>query len=117
MALVLAAIGIFGVISYAVSQRTAEIGVRVALGAQRSDVARLILRQGFVLTATGIVAGIGVALWLSRYLRSQLYAVSPLDPGVYAVVAAILGAVALLACFVPARRATKVDPVVALRHE
>jgi putative ABC transport system permease protein len=117
VALVLASIGIFGVISYAVSQRTAEIGVRMALGARPADIARLILRQVFFMIAIGIAAGIGAALWLSRYLRTQLYAVSPLDPNVYASVAALLAAAAIAACLIPARRATKVDPTVALRYE
>jgi ABC-type antimicrobial peptide transport system permease subunit len=105
------------VISYAVSQRTAEIGVRMALGARPADIARLILRQVFFMIAIGIAAGIGAALWLSRYLRTQLYAVSPLDPSVYASVAALLAAAAIAACLIPARRATKVDPTVALRYE
>jgi predicted permease len=117
LGLFLASTGLYGIMAYATAQRTQEIGLRMALGAQRSEVARLVLQQGLVLTAVGIVAGIGMALWLSCYLRSQLYAVSPLDPGVYAIVAATLGTVALLACSVPARRATKVDPMVALRHE
>jgi putative ABC transport system permease protein len=117
VALVLASIGIFGVISYAVSQRTAEIGVRMALGARPADIARLILRRVFSMIIIGIAAGIGVAMWLSRYLRTQLYAVSPLDPGVYVSVAALLAAVAVAACLIPARRATRVDPTVALRYE
>jgi len=117
IALILACIGIFGVISYAVSQRTAEIGVRMALGAQPSDVARLILRQGLAMTAIGCTAGTGGAMWLSRYLRTQLYAVSPLDPGVYVIVAALLTAVAIAACLAPARRAAKIDPTSALRSE
>ncbi len=117
VALVLASIGIFGVISYSVSQRTAEIGLRMALGARASDVARLVLQQVFLMTAIGIAIGAGLALWLSRYVRTQLYAVSPVDPRVYAAVMALLAAVALLASVIPARRATKVDPMVALRHE
>jgi putative ABC transport system permease protein len=117
VALVLASIGIFGVISYAVSQRTAEIGVRMALGARPADIARLILRRVFSMIVIGIAAGIGVAMWLSRYLRTQLYAVSPLDPRVYVSVAALLAAVAVAACLIPARRATRVDPTVALRYE
>jgi putative ABC transport system permease protein len=114
---VLASIGIFGVISYAVSQRTAEIGVRMALGARPADIARLILRRVFSMIVIGIAAGIGVAMWLSRYLRTQLYAASPLDPRVYVSVAALLAAVAVAACLIPARRATRVDPTVALRYE
>lgn len=117
VALVLAAIGIFGVISYIVSQRTTEIGVRMALGARPDDIARLILRQGFIITAIGIGSGAGAATWLSRYLRTQLYAVSPLDPGVYAIVAVLLATIAILACLIPARRAMKVDPMVALKYE
>jgi ABC-type antimicrobial peptide transport system permease subunit len=117
VALVLASIGIFGVISYTVSQRTAEIGLRMALGARPGDVTRLIVRQGLLLTAAGITAGAGAALWLSRYLRTQLYAVSPLDPAVYALVMALLVAVAILACLIPARRAAKIDPMTALRCE
>jgi putative ABC transport system permease protein len=117
VALVLAAIGIFGVISYMGSQRTAEIGLRMALGAKPGQVALLILRQGFVMTAAGIIGGAIVASWLSRYLRTQLYAVSPLDPGVFVVVAVLLAAVSILACLIPARRAMKVDPTAALRCE
>jgi putative ABC transport system permease protein len=117
VALILASIGIFGVISYAVSQRTAEIGVRMALGARPCDVAGLVLRQGASLIVAGLTAGLAVAMWLSRYLRSELYAVSPLDPQVYAAVAVLLTVVAVAACLVPARRASKVDPTVALRYE
>ncbi|HEX4809922.1 MAG TPA: ABC transporter permease, partial [Bryobacteraceae bacterium] len=117
VALVLASIGIFGVVSYSVSQRTAEIGVRIALGARPSDVTRLVLRQVFFMVAIGITGGAGAAMWLSRYLRTQLYAVNPLDPSVYLAAAALLTAVAILACVLPTRRAAKIDPMVALRHE
>ena len=115
VSLALAAIGIFGVISYMVGQRTAEIGVRMALGARPTDVARLVLRQGLLMTAIGIVGGIGASIWLSRYLRTQLYSVSPFDPGVYVAVSALLAVVAIAACLIPMRRAMKVDPMVALR--
>jgi putative ABC transport system permease protein len=117
LALLLASIGIFGVVSYAVSQRTGEIGVRIALGAMPRHVAGMVLRQGFTMAAVGIVLGIAAAAWLTRYLQSQLFAVSPLDPAVYAIVAVVLASVALAACLIPARRAMRVDPVEALRHE
>ncbi len=117
LALLLASIGIFGVLSYSVSQRTSEIGVRMALGARPADVVRMILRQGVAIALIGIVIGTGAAAGLSTFLKSQLYAVSPLDPGVYAMVAALLGLVALAACLIPARRAMRVDPVEALRHD
>jgi putative ABC transport system permease protein len=117
VALLLASIGIFGVISYAVSQRTVEIGIRMALGARPAEAASLILRQAFLLVVIGVAVGAGAAAWLSRFLRSQLYAISPLDPGVYLLVAVLLSVVALLACLIPARRAIKVDPTVALRSE
>jgi putative ABC transport system permease protein len=117
LALLLASIGIFGVISYSVSQRTAEIGLRMALGAAPGDVARMILRQGAGMLLMGIAAGSGLSAWLARLLQAQLFAVSPLDPAVYAMMAGVLTAVALAACMIPARRAMRVDPVVALRHE
>jgi len=117
LALLLASIGIFGVISYSVSQRTAEIGVRMALGARPGDVAKIILTQGVAMTGGGIVVGMAASAWLARLLRAQLFAVSPLDPAVYAIVAGVLAAVALSACLIPARRAMRVDPVHALRHE
>ena len=117
VALLLASIGIFGVVSYAVSQRTGEIGVRMALGARPRHVAGLVLRQGFAMAVLGVVIGAGAAAWLSRYLTSQLYAVSRLDPIVYGSVAALLTLVALSACLIPVRRAMRVDPVTALRHE
>jgi putative ABC transport system permease protein len=117
LALLLASIGIFGVLAYSVSQRTSEIGVRMALGARPVDVVRMILRQGAMIALIGIAVGIGAAAGLSGFLKSQLYAVSPLDPGVYAIVAALLAVVALAACLIPARRAMRVDPVEALRHD
>jgi putative ABC transport system permease protein len=117
LAIVLAIIGLYGVISYLTAQRTAEIGVRLALGAQRGDVVRLVLGQGLRLTLTGVVAGTAGALALARFFSSLLYGVKPTDPVTLIAVSLILTAVALLACYVPSRRAANVDPMVALRHE
>lgn len=116
-ALALGVIGIYGVLAYAVSRRVSELGVRIALGASPGTVARMVVRQGAALAALGIVVGVLAALGLSRYLRVLLYEVSPTDPAVFAAMAALLFAVALGASYVPARRATKVDPVQALRTE
>jgi predicted permease len=117
LALVLAITGVYGVTSYAVGQRTHEIGVRVALGATRGDVLQLILRQGLGLTLWGIAIGIGAALGLTRVLSSLLYGISSTDITTFLVVPTLMAGVTLLACYVPARRALKVDPMVALRHE
>jgi predicted permease len=117
LALVLSAIGVYGVISYLVSQRTREIGVRVALGAQRSDVLRLILGDGARLTFLGAVIGLATSLGLTRLLAKMLFGVRASDPVTLIVVTVILSAVAFLACYIPARRATRVDPMVALRYE
>ena len=117
VALVLAAIGIFGVLSYAVSQRTREIGIRMALGAQEGSVISLIVRQAMLLVVSGIVAGTVFALFLSQTMTKMLFSVTPTDPATFASVAAVLVGVALLASYLPARRATKVDPIVALRAE
>ena len=119
----LAAIGLFGVLAYAVSQRTHEIGIRMALGASQSEVLKMILRQGMVLALLGIALGLGGAYVLTRYLESQmelskmLFGIKPNDPLTYVVTAVLLTVVALIACYLPARRATKVDPMIALRYE
>jgi putative ABC transport system permease protein len=117
IAAVLGAIGIDGVLAYGVSQRAQEIGIRMALGAQRGAVLRMVLHRGIVLMTIGIVLGLAGAAGLTRYLSGMLYDLTPLDPATYAVVAILFAAVALVASYLPARRATQVDPVVALRCE
>jgi predicted permease len=117
LALVLACVGIYGVISFAVGQRTQEIGVRMALGAQRRDVMRLVLVDGAKMALAGIAAGVAAALGLTRLMANELFGVTPQDPLTYASVAALLAAVALLACYLPAHRAVRVDPMEALRHQ
>jgi ABC-type antimicrobial peptide transport system permease subunit len=117
LGLSLAVVGIYGVISYAVSQRTGEIGLRMALGAQRRDIFRLIIGQGLKLTLTGIGIGAAVSLALTRFLSSLLVGVSPADPLTFTSLILLFSLVSLAACYIPARRATKVDPMVALRYE
>jgi putative ABC transport system permease protein len=117
VALLIGVVGIYGVIAYAATQRTREIGVRMALGARTGDVRKMFLRQGLVLTASGIVLGIGAAIVLTRVMTGFLFGVGPIDPLTYAAVSLGLAAVALLATYLPARRASRVDPVVALRAD
>jgi putative ABC transport system permease protein len=117
LALVLASVGIYGVISYSVTQRTHEIGIRRALGAQTRDVIKLVIRQGMAFTIVGVTIGLAASLALTRLMESLLFEVSTTDRATFAGVAALLVAVAFLACWIPARRASRVDPMVALRYE
>jgi ABC-type antimicrobial peptide transport system permease subunit len=117
IALLLAAIGIYGLMSYSVEQGTRDIGVRLALGAERGTILRMVVRRGMLLAGIGLAAGLAAAFAASRLLTRMLYGVKPGDPATYALVAGVLGGIALLACYLPARRATRVDPIIALRAE
>jgi ABC-type antimicrobial peptide transport system permease subunit len=117
LGLLLALVGVYGVISYAVTLRTHEIGVRMALGAQSSNVLGMILRQGIVLAGWGLLIGLLISFGLTRFLKSLLFQISAFDPVTYASVSLLLLGISLIACYFPARRATTVDPLVALRYE
>jgi putative ABC transport system permease protein len=117
LALILAMVGIYGVISYSVSQRTPEIGIRMALGASRSGILGMVIGRAMILVGIGIIAGAGGAFALSKYLKSLLFEVKPGDPWTYITIAALLAIVAMAASMIPARRATRVDPMIALRYE
>ena len=117
LALILAALGVYGMMSYLVSQRTREIGVRMALGARQLDILKLVVRHGMWLCLLGIAVGVAAALLLTRIMTSSLYGISASDPLTYIGISVLLALIALLACLIPARRAIKVEPIIALRYE
>jgi ABC-type antimicrobial peptide transport system permease subunit len=117
IALTLAMLGIYGVMAYSVAQRTHEVGIRMALGAQKSNVLGLVIKNGMILTLIGIAIGLAIAFSLTRLMGALLFEVAPTDATTFAAVPILFIVVALIACYIPARRATKVDPVVSLRYE
>ena len=116
VSLLLALIGVYGVMSYTVAQHTREIGIRMALGEQPGSILKLILGRGFVLVSTGVVIGVLMSFGLTRFIENMLFGVTPTDPLTFAMIVILLGFVALLACLIPATRALRVDPIVVLRH-
>jgi ABC-type antimicrobial peptide transport system permease subunit len=117
VALALAAIGVYGVISYSVARRTPEIGIRIAIGAESGHILRMVLLQGALLGAIGVVIGVGVAAWMTRFMKSILFAIQPLDIPTFVVTVILLFGLTLVASWIPARRATRIDPTVALRYD
>jgi ABC-type antimicrobial peptide transport system permease subunit len=117
LATLLAAIGLYGVMSYAVTRRTREIGIRMALGAERARVMWLVLKEVAIMAAAGITGGLAVAFWLTRQVQSQLFGLAPHDPATLAAATILLGLIAIAAGYIPARKATRIDPIVSLRSE
>ena len=117
VAFFLACIGIYGVVAYTLSQRTGEIGLRMALGAQRSDILKIVLGEGALIVVAGVGAGLFGSVMLTRFLQTMLFEIKPTDPITFTALTILLAGVALMASFIPARRASRIDPLVALRHE
>jgi ABC-type antimicrobial peptide transport system permease subunit len=115
--LLLAAVGIYGVLAYSVARRTREIGIRMAVGADRRHVLTMVMTEGGRLVVAGVALGLIAAFWLTRFLRNQLFQVSPTEPHIFVAVILVLSAIAMLACFLPAHRATRINPMEALRYE